>query len=104
VINGDGMGTNPPPGIVILLNGNLDFHGTPTLYDLVYVKGGYTDIGTATIQGMVFCDGGADIGGSEQVMYNDYVRLNLNKAVTLSVKTVPNSWLELQPRNPWPTK
>jgi hypothetical protein len=104
VINGDGMNTNPPPGIIILLNGNLDFHGTPTLYDLVYVKGGYTDIGTATIQGMVFCDGGADIGGSEQVMYNDYVRLNLNKAVTLSVKTVPNTWLELQPRLPWPAK
>jgi hypothetical protein len=102
VINGDGMGTNPPPGIIILLNGNLDFHGTPTMYDLVYVKGGYTDIGGATIQGMVFCDGGANIGGSEQVMYNDYVRLNLNKAVTLSVKTVPNTWLELQPRSSWP--
>jgi Tfp pilus assembly protein PilX len=101
VYNGDGMTvpstTNPkPPGILIVDGGGVTFHGTGTFYGLVYCTSGFVDIGNATIKGMVISASGvSELGGSDQVVYDDRIIVQLNNVVTLAARIVPGTWRQL---------
>ena len=99
--NGDGFSvpsaaSPKPPGILIVDGGGVTFHGTPTFYGIVYCTSGFVDVGNAKIVGMVVSAGGvSELGGSDQVMYDDRVILNLDNVVTLAARVVPGSWRQL---------
>ncbi len=103
--NGDGVslpaGAVKPPGILIVDGGGVTFHGTPTYYGVVICRGGFVDTGNASIHGMVVSldpTKGSDIGGSEQIVYNDNVIQNISKVIPLAAQVVPNTWRQLSPR------
>lgn len=103
--NGDGVSLPtspaPPPGILIVDGGGVTFHGTPTYYGVVICRGGFIDVGNASIHGMVVSldpTKGSDIGGSEQIVYNDNVVMNVNSVVPFSAKIVQDTWRQLPPR------
>lgn len=103
VYNGDNVafpvGAPKPPGILIVDGGAVTFHGTPTFYGLVYCTGAFVDIGNAEIHGMVISASGVtELGGSDQVVYNDNCIMNLDEVVTISAKVKKDSWRQLAPR------
>jgi hypothetical protein len=103
VYNGDGVtfpvGAPKPPGVLIVDGGNVTFHGTPVYYGLVYCTGAFVDIGNAEIHGMVISASGVtELGGSDQVVYNDNCIMNLDEVVTLAAKVQKDSWRQLPPR------
>jgi hypothetical protein len=104
VYNGDGMTvpntTNPKaPGILIVDGGGVTFHGTGTFYGLVYCTTGFVDIGNATIKGMVISASGvSNLGGSDQIVYDDRIIVQLNNVITLAARVVPGTWRQLPTR------
>ena len=103
VYNGDGVtfpvGAPQPPGILVVDGGSVTFHGTPKFYGLVYCTGAFVDIGNAEIHGMVIsASGQTELGGSDQVVYNDNCIVNLPEVVTISAKVKKDSWRQLPPR------
>jgi hypothetical protein len=104
VINGDGVslpaGNVKPPGILVVDGGGVTFHGTPTYYGVV-ICSGFVDTGNASIHGMVISldpSQPSDIGGSEQIVFNDNVVMNVSKTIPLSAEVVPGTWRQLSPR------
>lgn len=99
--NGNGVdapsASNPkPPGILIVDGGGVTFDGTPTFYGLVYCTSGFVDIGHAHIIGMVIsASGESNLGGSDQVMYDERVRSSLDNVITVSARVVPGTWRQL---------
>jgi len=99
--NGNGVdapsASNPkPPGILIVDGGGVTFDGTPTFYGLVYCTSGFVDIGHAHIIGMVISASGvSNLGGSDQVMYDERVRSSLDNVITVSARVVPGTWRQL---------
>ena len=84
------------PGILIVLNGNVECNGQKkTLYGIVYILGGVLLTGNAEIHGMVVAKGVVDLRGTRAVNYNQDVISNLNKPVIQSVRIVPGTWREL---------
>lgn len=84
------------PGILIVLNGNVDCSGqTKRLYGVVYIMGGVLLTGNAEIHGMVLAKGTVDLRGTRAVNYNQEVISNLNKPVIQSVRVRPGTWREL---------
>lgn len=103
VYNGDNVsfpaGAPKPPGIFIVDGGSVTFHGTPVFYGLVYCTGPFIDVGNAEIHGMVIsANGVTELGGSDQVVYNDNCIVNLDEIVTLSARVKKDSWRQLSPR------
>ena len=104
VYNGDGVtvpNTTSPkgPGILIVDGGGVTFDGTGTFYGLVYCTSGFVDIGHATIKGMVISASGiSDLGGSDQLVYDDRIIAQLNNVVTLAARVVPGTWRQLPTR------
>ncbi len=103
VYNGDGVtfpvGAPKPPGVLIVDGADVTFHGTPVYYGLVYCTGAFVDIGNAEIHGMVISGSGVtELGGSDQVVYNDNCIMNLDEVVTLAAKVQKDSWRQLSPR------
>ena len=103
VYNGDNVsfpvGAPKPPGILIVDGGSVTFHGTPSFYGLVYCTGAFVDIGNAEIHGMVISASGVtELGGSDQVVYNDNCIMNLDEIVTIAAKVKKDSWRQLAPR------
>ena len=99
--NGNGYNapsaSNPkPPGILIVDGGGVTFDGTPTFYGLVYCTSGFVDVGHAHIIGMVISASGvSELGGSDQVLYDEHVRSSLDNVITLSARVVPGTWRQL---------
>lgn len=86
------------PGILIVLNGNVDCSGQKKkLYGIVYIMGGVLLTGNAEIHGMVLAKGTIDLRGTRAVNYNQDVIANLNKPVIQSVRVRPGTWRELHP-------
>ena len=84
------------PGILIVLNGNVDCNGQKKkLYGVVYIVGGVLLTGNAEIHGMVLAKGAVDLRGTRAVNYNQEVISNLNKPVIQSVRVRPGTWREL---------
>ncbi len=103
VYNGDNVsfpvGAPKPPGILVVDGGAVTFHGTAVYYSLVVCTGAFVDIGNAEIHGMVISAGGVtELGGSDQVVYNDNCIMNLDEIVTISAKIKKDSWRQLSPR------
>ncbi len=88
------------PGILIVLNGNVDCNGQKKkLYGVVYIMGGVLLTGNAEIHGMVLAKGTVDLRGTRAVDYNQEVISNLNKPVIQSVRVRPGTWRELGANN-----
>ena len=88
------------PGILIVLNGNVDCNGQKKkLYGVVYLMGGVLLTGNAEIHGMVLAKGTVDLRGTRAVNYNAEVISNLNKPVIQSVRVRPGTWRELNASN-----
>jgi hypothetical protein len=87
------------PGILVVRGGSLEFTGGGDYYGIIFVDGGATDLGNVKVHGAVICAGGADsqLGGSQTILYNDRIWMNLNQEITLAAKIVPNSWREVSP-------
>ena len=86
------------PGILILLNGNVDCSGSQTyLYGIVYLMGGVLLTGNAEIHGMVLAKDDVQLRGTRAVCYNQEVIDNLNKPIIQSVRIRPGTWRELSP-------
>jgi len=96
--NGDpSLGDNP--GILIVLNGDIRFHGSPVYWGVVYSEGdiGSDAGGTPQIHGMVACDGDFDFNGTPDIRYNDQCVTALDTQWQTSTRLVPSYWRELQP-------
>ena len=99
--DGSTVWTEDHPGILIVLNGDMDDTGQKkTIYGIVYLATGLLLRGNAEIHGMVVAMGSADCRGTRAVCYNGNVINNLNKPTTLSVTVVPNTWRELSTEQP----
>ena len=93
------------PGILVVKGASLKLTSGGDYYGIIYVDGGTTDLGNVTIHGALICGGGSgsELGGTQNVSYNDVVWRNLSGmngaggAVTVAAKLVPNSWRELHP-------
>jgi Tfp pilus assembly protein PilX len=112
VFNGDGVGTNAPPGILIVIGPHtmypdditktgvsqgIDLAGVGTYYGIVYTDGGLWGTGTINIVGMALAKGTINLTGERRIDYNDNVVVNLNKTVLLSAQIVPNTWRQIHP-------
>lgn len=88
------------PGILIIKGADLKLTSGGDYYGIIFVEGGTTDLGNVTVHGALVCGpgSGSELGGAQNVSYNDKVWLNLSGAVTVAAKLVPNSWRELHPQ------
>lgn len=92
----DSIWSASKPGILIVLNGNVDCNGQKKkLYGIVYIVGGMLLTGNAEVHGMVLAKDTVDLRGTRAVVYNQDVIANLNKPIIQSVTVVPNTWREL---------
>ena len=105
VLNGDGVGANAKPGVLIFdakdvnLTGNVDFYG------LIYCSGAIKIASGIRIHGMVLAGNiNVPVGtravtllGTQNVLYNNNVRANLDRQYSISVHMVANTWRELGP-------
>lgn len=81
-----GSAANP---VILIVDGNLTFAGSATIYGVVYVTGNMSSSGTGSVHGAVFTEGTMTSTGTAD--FNLDVSLNnLNNLITL-VK-VPGSW------------
>lgn len=114
VLNGDGVGDHPQPGMLIVVgpnypssppSGGLDFNGGAVFYGLVYTDSWYRNTGTSEIHGMLAArstgntqqDPSVSLKGDRDVLYNDYVIQAINGLVPSKVRLVPNTWREITP-------
>jgi hypothetical protein len=99
--DGSSVWSENDPGILIILNGDLDDTGQKkTIYGIVYLANGLILRGNAEIHGMVIAMTSGVLKGTRAVVYNQNVLSNLNKPTTLSVTLVPNTWRELPTDQP----
>ena len=110
-LNSDGVGDNPPPGILIVIgpnfpagpaSGGIDVNGHGEFWGLVYTDGSWRNSGTSELHGMLLAKGSVTsravtMQGDRDVLYNDNCIQNLNKMVVLNARVVPNSWREITP-------
>lgn len=87
------------PGILLVLGGgNIDFAGSGDYWGAMYTDGTVDKgHGTFTVHGMVVAASLVDLRGTVNVWYNDNVIARLATRWPLNVRTVPNTWRELQP-------
>jgi len=87
------------PGILMVLHGDIRFHGSPSYWGVVYAEGniGSQAGGTPQIHGMVVCDGDFDFNGTPDIRYNDQCITGLDSQWQTSTRLVPNYWRELKP-------
>lgn len=111
VMNGDGVGSNKPPGILIAVgpsfpagpaSGGFDTNGHAEYWGLVYTDGDWRNTGTSEVHGMLLAKGtvtsvAVEMKGDRDVLYNDNVITNLNSLVVLNARIVPNTWREITP-------
>lgn len=84
------IGTREQP-VILIVNGNLSFQGSPTVYGVVYVTGNVTGGGTPTIQGAMVVQGTMEPTGSVDIIYDPLVT---NNAVTKTGRAgwIPGTW------------
>jgi type II secretory pathway pseudopilin PulG len=112
VFNGDGVGANAPPGILIVIGPHtmypddptktgvsqgIDLAGNGTYYGIVYTDGGLWGTGTINIVGMALAKGTVDLTGDRRIDYNDNVVVNSYSVVQLTAQIVPNTWRQIHP-------
>ncbi|KON79981.1 PilX N-terminal domain-containing pilus assembly protein [Azoarcus sp. PA01] len=67
-INQDIGSANKP--VVLVVDGDLDLSGSPTIFGIVFVRGNLTQSGSATIRGAALITGSVDADGSLNVIYD----------------------------------
>ena len=112
VMNGDGVGVNPKPGVLVIIGPHtmypsdptkvgiaqgLKIAGNGTYYGLIYTDGGIEFVGTMLAVGMIVAEQDVYLNGSRCVQYNANVIANLNQAVLVNAQVVPNTWRQIQP-------
>lgn len=109
-INGDGVGAHKKPGVLIVdaqllrIQGNasgLDFYGLIYCTGAIEIQGG-THIHGIVLAGAKNVPAGTNavkLGGTQNVIYNDNVRANLDRQWSISVHMVANTWRELGAEN-----
>lgn len=112
VFNGDGVGTNAPPGFLLVIGPHtmypddatktgvsqgIDLAGNGTYYGIVYTDGPLWGTGTMNIVGMALATGGVNLTGERRIDYNDNVVMNINKVIPVSAQIVPNTWRQIHP-------
>jgi type II secretory pathway pseudopilin PulG len=114
-LNGDGVGENKKPGMLIVVgpnypdgppSGELDLSGLIEYYGLIYTDGFVKDNGTTAIHGMLAARSTSTdlprssvyLGGDRDVWYNGDVIQNLNNVLPAKARLVPNTWREVQPK------
>lgn len=100
-INGDGVGSHPAPGVLIVDAKSLQLVGNVDYYGLIFCTGAITIQSGFTVHGMVLAaaenvtDNAITLLGSNAIVYNDNVRANLDREYSVSVHMVANTWREL---------
>lgn len=105
-LNGDGVGSNQKPGVIIADAKLLKIQGNGSgfdFYGLIYCTGAVEITGGVRIHGMVLAGAvgvpaetdAIKLIGSQSVIYNNNVRANLDKQYSVSVHMVANTWREL---------
>lgn len=113
VFNGDGVGANAPPGLLIVIGphtmypddatktgvavNGIEMKGNGTYYGIVYTDGLLWGTGTMNIVGMALAKGGVSLTGERRIDYNDNVVVNINKVIPVSAQIVPNTWRQIHP-------
>jgi hypothetical protein len=88
------------PGIIILLGGsNLDFGGGGNYYGVLYTEGTVDKgHGNFVVHGMLVATSTVDMRGTVNVAYNEAALGNLDGRFALNIRSLPNTWRELQPQ------
>lgn len=98
---GTQIGTRTNPVVLVIDAGGadvgLDFKGTADFYGIVVVKGNPFIRGTSSIYGSFICSGlltNKGNGSTPEINYNGNIIKQINRAYTISVNIVPNTWEE----------
>ncbi|QTQ30506.1 pilus assembly PilX family protein [Aromatoleum bremense] len=76
--------------VVLVVDGDLDLSGSPTIFGIVFVRGNLTQSGSATIRGAVLITGSVDADGSLNVIYDPDAIGGAGNAG--SYASLPGSW------------
>jgi hypothetical protein len=107
--NGDGVGDNKPPGMLLVVgpqatdptssvtSGGFQFIGNSQYYGVLYTDGDYAGVGTSDVYGMVLAYGTVDLKGDRTVRYDDRVIMNIDRMILLNAKIVDDTWREISP-------
>lgn len=108
--NGDGVGTNKKPGILLVVgpratdpnstvrSGGFQFQGQSVYWGVLYTDGDYAGVGTSDVYGMVLAYGLVDLKGDRTVRYDDRVVSGINRTILLNAKVVNGTWREIPPQ------
>lgn len=77
--------------VVIIVNGNVQFQGSPTIFGIVYVMGNVEGGGTPTIQGAMTIQGNIAPTGSVDIIYDPLVTSNAKDRIGLP-GFIPGTW------------
>ncbi|MCZ7661925.1 MAG: hypothetical protein M5U22_02765 [Thermoleophilia bacterium] len=95
------IGTPENPVVLVIdANGSdvgLDFRGTADFYGIVVIKGNPIIRGTSSFYGSFLASGAIDNKGNgsvPEIRYNGNIIKTINRAYTMSVNIVPNTWEE----------
>lgn len=96
VINGNTTFPNSTIGsrerpVVLIVDGNIEFQGTPTIFGTVYVTGNVTGGGNPKIQGSMVVKGNVAATGSVDIIYDPLVTTNAANNTGL-VGWIPGTW------------
>lgn len=84
------IGTRERP-VVLVINGDVSFQGTPTIYGTLYVTGNVTGGGNPKIQGSMVVKGTVASTGSVDVIYDPFVTSNAASS-TGTVGWIAGTW------------
>jgi Tfp pilus assembly protein PilX len=84
------VGTRERP-VVIVVDGNVTFQGSPTIYGIVYVTGDVSGGGTPTIFGGMVIEGDVAPTGSVDIIYDPFVTSNAATGTGVP-GLIPGTW------------
>lgn len=99
-VGGDGVGTNPPPCLLLMTgsNKNFNYSGNCRFYGLVCNMGGTVTIsGSNALTGGVLASGDVELSGVGNITYNPDVMNSFSGSVASTARAVPDTWQEIQP-------
>ncbi len=76
--------------VVMIIDGNVEFSGNPTVFGIVYVTGDVDGGGTPTIQGAMVIEGDIAPTGSVDIIYDPYITSGTSNSGKPG--PVPGSW------------
>jgi formylmethanofuran dehydrogenase subunit C len=77
--------------VVLIIDGDVSFQGTPTIYGTVYITGAVSGGGNPRIQGSMVVKGAVAPTGSVDIIYDPFVTSNATNNTGL-VGWIPGTW------------